>query len=54
MDLISACTNISAPGGGCDWAKPIILAEKDKLTTATKRALLAHNEAQNEFSKLDD
>ena len=54
MDLTSACAKISAPGGGCEWAKPIILAEKDKLTTETKRALLVHNEAQNEFSKLDD
>ena len=54
MDLISACANISAPSGGCEWVKPIILAEKDKLTTATKRALLAHNEAWTEFSKLDD
>ena len=30
------------------------MAKEDKLTTETKRALLVHNEAQNEFSKLDD
>jgi len=39
---------------GCGWIKPITVAEEDKLTTATKRALLAHNETQTEFSKLDD
>jgi len=43
--LISACANINAPPDGCGWVKPIIVAEEDSLTTATKQALLAHNEA---------
>ena len=51
MSLISACASISAPAGGCEWVKPIIVAEDDRLTTATKRALLAHNEAWSEFCK---
>ena len=45
MNLISACANINAPPDGCGWVQPIIVAEDDTLTTATKRALLAHNEA---------
>ena len=32
-------------------AKLIILAEEDRLTTETKRSLLAHNEAWFEFCK---
>ena len=32
-------------GGGREWVRPIILADDDRLTTATMRALLAHNEA---------
>ena len=32
-------------------AKLIILAEEDRLTTETKRALLAHNEAWIDFCK---
>ena len=36
---------INAPADGCGWVKPISVAEEDRLTTATKRALLAHNEA---------
>jgi hypothetical protein len=31
--------------------KPISLAEADRLSTVTKRALLAHNEAWTEFCK---
>ena len=47
--LISACANINAPADGCGWVKPISVAEEDRLTTTTKRALLAHNEAWSEF-----
>jgi len=39
------------PPDGCEWVKPIIVAEDARLTTATKRALLAHNEAWSEFCK---
>ena len=53
MNLISACTNINAPADGCEWIRPIIVAEADKLTTATKRALLAHNELYEEFCRHD-
>ncbi|MFP6707757.1 MAG: hypothetical protein VCE75_17340 [Alphaproteobacteria bacterium] len=51
MNLIAGCANINAPAGGCEWVKPISLAEADRLTTGTKRALLAHNEAWTEFCK---
>ena len=51
MSLISACANINAPADGCGWVKPISVAEEDRLTTATKRALLAHNESWSEFCK---
>jgi len=49
--LISACANINAPPDGCEWIRPIIVAEEDSLTTATKRALLAHNEMYEEFCR---
>ena len=52
--LISACGSINAPPDGCGWVKPIIVAEEDRLTTATKRALLAHNELCEEFCKKGD
>ena len=45
MSLTAACASIDAPPDGCGWVKPISVAEEDRLTTATKRALLAHNEA---------
>ena len=51
MNLIAGCANINAPADGCEWVKPISLAEADRPTTATKRALLAHNEAWTEFCK---
>jgi len=51
MNLIFACGSINAPADGCGWEKPISVAEEDRLTTATKRALLAHNEAWSEFCK---
>jgi len=52
MNLIAGCANINAPADGCGWVKPISVAEEDRLTTATKRALLVHNEAWTEFCKL--
>ena len=51
MTLIVGCANINAPVDGCGWVKPISVAEEDRLTTATKRALLAHDEAWSEFCK---
>ena len=51
MTLIAGCANINAPADGCGWVKPISVAEEDRLTTATKRALLAHNEAWTEYCK---
>ena len=51
MTLIAGCANINAPADGCGWVKPISVAEEDRLTTATKRALLAHNESWSEFCK---
>ncbi len=53
MNLISACANINAPVAGCEWVRPIIVEEADRLTTATKRALLAHNELYEEFCRDD-
>ena len=49
MNLISACANINAAVAGCEWVRPIIVEEADRLTTATKRALLAHHELYEEF-----
>ena len=51
MNLIAGCANINAPADGCGWVKPISVAEEDRLTTATKRALLVRNEAWTEFCK---
>ncbi len=45
MLSVSGCANIDAPAAGCDWVRPIILTEDDRLTVETMRALLAHNEA---------
>ena len=53
INLISACANISAPVAGCEWIRPIIVEEADRLTTATKCALLAHNELYEEFCRDD-
>ena len=49
MSLTAACACIDAPADGCEWIRPISVAEEDRLTTATKRALLAHNELYEEF-----
>ena len=49
--LIFACPNINVPAGVCEWVKPIIGAEEDKLTTAARRALLAHNLLVDEFCR---
>ena len=38
---------------GCGWVKPISVAEEDRLTTTTKRTLLAHNELYEEFCRDD-
>ena len=49
MLSVSGCPNIDAPVAGCEWVRPIILADDDRLTTATMRALLAHNDAVADF-----
>jgi len=49
MSWIAACANINAPVAGCEWVRPTIVAEGDRLTTATKRALLAYNDASAVF-----
>jgi hypothetical protein len=51
INLIAGCANINAPAGGCEWVKPISVAQAYRLTTATKRALLVHNEAWSVFCK---
>ena len=51
MLSVSGCANIDAPVAGCEWVRPIILADDDRLTAATMRALLAHNEAVAVFCK---
>ena len=50
------CQPFSVAGtqaGGCEWIRPIIVEEADRLTTTTKRALLAHNELYEEFCRDD-
>ena len=49
--LTAGCAAIDAPVAGCEWIRPIILDEDDRLTNGTKRAVLAHNEAWTEFCK---
>ena len=49
MSLTAACASIDAPVAGCEWIRPIILAEDDVLTRETKLALLRHNETWSEF-----
>ncbi len=51
LSLTAGCATIDAPVAGCEWIRPIILDEDDSLTTATKRVVLAHNEAWTEFCK---
>ena len=53
MNWIAACDSINAPVAGCEWIRPISVAEEDRLTTATKRALLAHNELYEEICRDD-
>ena len=53
MTLIAGCAYINAPADGCGWVKPISVAEEDRLTTATKRVLLAHNQLYEEFYRDD-
>jgi len=54
MNLIAGCANINAPADGCGWVKPISVAQADRRTTATKRALLAQNKTWSGFCKLPD
>jgi len=49
MNSTAGCVSTGAPAAGCEWVRPIITSDGDVLTTATKRALLAHNEAWQEF-----
>jgi len=51
MNLIAGCANISAPADGCGRVKPISVAQADRRTTATKRALLAQNKTWSGFCK---
>ena len=53
MNWIAACDSINAPVAGCEWVRPIIVEEADRLTTEAKRALLAHNELYEEFYRHD-
>lgn len=46
---LTACAqgSVSVPHAvdtGCTWARPILIAQDDHLTTATARDILAHNE----------
>ena len=52
--LTAGCATIDAPVAGCEWIRPIILDEDDRLTTGTKRVVLAHNQAWSEFCKSPD
>jgi hypothetical protein len=45
MFSVGGCANIDAPVAGCERVRPIPLAEGDRVTTETMRALLAHNNA---------
>ena len=36
MTLIAGCANINAPAGGCEWVKPISLAELDLVPIGTR------------------
>ena len=49
--LTAGCATIDAPADGCAWVKPISVAEADRLTTGTKRVVLAYNAAWYEFCK---
>ena len=51
MNWTAAYDSINAPAGGCEWIRPITVAEADGLTTETKRALLVHNELYEEFCR---
>ena len=49
LSLTAGCATIDAPVAGCEWIRPIILDEDDRLTIGTKRVLLAHNEGWSNF-----
>ena len=54
MNWIAACDSINAPVTGCEWIRLIsVVAREDSLTTATKQALLAHNEMYEEICRDD-
>jgi len=41
---------LAGPVAGCEWIRPIILDEDDRLTTGTKRVVLAHNRRGQNFA----
>ena len=49
MNWIAACDSINAPVAGCEWISPITVAEADRQTTETKRALPAQKLLVDEF-----
>ena len=49
MNWIAACDSINAPVAGCEWIRPITVAEADRQTTETKQALPAQNLLVDEF-----
>jgi hypothetical protein len=49
MVYISSCVSVGASRNNCSWVKPILLEEKDDLTTATARSILTHNETWDEL-----
>jgi hypothetical protein len=50
MLSVSGCASIDTPvAAGCEWARPIILAEDERLKVKTMWALLAHNLMVEEF-----
>ena len=49
MNWIAACDSINAPVAGCEWIRPKTVAEADRQTTETKRALPAQNLLVDEF-----
>ena len=42
--FISSCVSVGASKNNCSWIKPIFIEDKDKLTSATARTILLHNE----------
>jgi len=46
---ISSCVSVGASKNNCSWVQPILLEEKDTLTTGTARSILLHNETWAEI-----